>query len=46
MNLQAVIEHGIQRAGICEGMEFIDCPDRNKCLIENIELKLKFKVES
>lgn len=31
-----------RRLGICEGMEFFDCPAWNKCLIENIKLKLTF----
>ncbi len=37
--------HYCQRSSICEGREFIDCPARYKCPIENILLKLRTKAE-
>jgi len=36
----------IQRSGLGEGREFIDCPARHKCPIENILLKLRTKAEN
>ena len=37
------ILYGLQRSSICEGREFIACPARYKCPIENIKLKLTTK---
>ena len=33
-----------QRSGICEGREFIDCPARYKCPMENMLLKFRLKL--